>query len=313
MSSAHRLHPEFGFFCPSSRFRRTAKRTLVLAVGGVLIGLFALKAVYEPSQAGALPVAAGTQPTSSTTPKVALEPSTAASLERPSPPPVVTVKPESSRLPSGKTAAQTAEAARPRPPRAANESPPIAAITVGRGELPPASPSAATAELDGGPKPASPPAVAVQPVVRSAPLSNERPAKLPEPPRTIETATPSPQLVAPAAPASPTKVTPAKTSTRSAKVPAEPPSYSDTSDRPAASGARKRGVAPEAVKTVSREVRSRDSHRSARVSVAPPEKRVLPPSRTSVTKLATQVRQCVETGNCRASEQLLRSLLSTGM
>jgi hypothetical protein len=59
VSPTYDLHPEFGLFCPSPRFRRKVRVVLALLALFVVVGALALKASHDPDIDGALMIARG--------------------------------------------------------------------------------------------------------------------------------------------------------------------------------------------------------------------------------------------------------------
>src|SRR5262245_51904837 len=147
MSPAYSAHPEFGYFCPSRGFRRK----LLATVGVIVLGTFACAVVVgggRESRGDASPPPAPVNAASaSASPPTAVDQATATAA-RPGPPerPKPVCEGETWTYLDGKCIAGKAQ----KPRIATIDSPPIAAIPLGRTAPPPAAaPPPAKAERAG--------------------------------------------------------------------------------------------------------------------------------------------------------------------
>jgi hypothetical protein len=142
MSPAYRTHPEFGYLCPSRSLRRLAWTALAVAAFATLAGAFVLGAGRDGPDGRAAPVASVNAAPSATAAKPAAELATATATTTPRPPE------------RGKAACEgdtwtylegKCVSGRMQGPRsaAATDSPPLAALPLGRSAPPPPEPARA--------------------------------------------------------------------------------------------------------------------------------------------------------------------------
>jgi len=190
MSPAYRAHPEFGYLCPSPRFRRKLWMALAVSAVGVLAGAITLGGGDSPEDTTSLGMPAETA-SSDPTPAPGAEPRIAATPASPATPKIA-CEGETWTYVDGKCAAGKQKSR-----IAAIDTPAIAAIPLGRTAplpatvTPPAKPerNSETASAPAAPKPERTETEAARP---------------PKPPHATELAAPAPAVAEPVASASST-------------------------------------------------------------------------------------------------------------
>jgi hypothetical protein len=276
MSPAYRVHPEFGYFCLSPRFRSKMRRAgLAFVAAGAFIGMVVWRADYDSRDASALTIAAFTESPSTT--DSAGKPAKATPTTERSPVPQAAA--DTMAEGSQPEIAETTGAHKPRRLHAANEVSAIAAIPLGQSPIPPAGGSPGPAQLDGAPSTTSNAPTAVEPSVRPTSIPKEQRKKSLNPVSDRQTVLPGSS-----ASAAPSKAERARAAGASSKTSAKPAGKSTTA--------------------------SQEPRKASRS-----QKSVGDSDRVTFTSrgLVVQVRECVETGRCRAGERFLRTLFPNGM
>jgi hypothetical protein len=181
MSPAYHVHPEFGYLCPSRRFRRVLRAVLALTAFGTLAGAFALGGGHDAGEDRAPLIAAIDVAASDVAAMPAAEPTLASATAARSRPPErgkAACEGEAWTYLDGKCVASGAR--RPQT-AAATDHLPIATIPLGRSAPPPPEPApaeAATAAPPPEPERAAEPAAAASaaaaPAEQSAAVPQER-------------------------------------------------------------------------------------------------------------------------------------------
>src|SRR5262245_59987739 len=166
MSPAYRAHPEFGYFCPSRRFRRKLLAVLAVIALGALASAVVVGGSRESRDDASPPPAPVNAASSSAATTSAVDQATAAAAR---PGPTESPKPvcegETWTYLDGKCIAGKAQ----KPRIAAIDSPPIAAIPLGRTSPPPEAPPAKAERASEAA--AAPPAAKSERVADTAPPS----------------------------------------------------------------------------------------------------------------------------------------------
>src|SRR5262249_12250577 len=143
MSSPHYVHPEFGYLCPTPRFRRELRLVVVSVLAGIVIGAgFTIKASYEreharEAEASGMTAAGGS---GSSAPAEPREPGRAQPEGRGNPPPPTGAArirlgesgPDASKNGIGREPAAADAGTRRSRLRAATDTPAIATAPLGR-------------------------------------------------------------------------------------------------------------------------------------------------------------------------------------
>jgi hypothetical protein len=174
MSPAYRVHPEFGYFCPSRGFRRKLFATLAVIALGTLASAVVVGGSRESRDDASPPPAPANAASSSASTASAVDQATATvarpgSAERPKP----VCEGETWTYLDGKCIAGKAQ----KPRIAAIETPPIAAVPLGRIAPPPAAAQPPAKAERAGEAAAAPPAPKPERVAEAAaalPSKSER-------------------------------------------------------------------------------------------------------------------------------------------
>jgi hypothetical protein len=142
MSPAYRTHPEFGYLCPSRNLRRLAWTALAVAAFATLAGAFVLGAGRDAPGDRATPIPSVNAAPSGVEAKPAAEPATATATATPRPPErgQAACEGDTWTYLEGKCVSGRMQGPRS---AAATDSPPLAALPLGRSAPPPPEPARA--------------------------------------------------------------------------------------------------------------------------------------------------------------------------